>query len=176
MLTILIGTSLFCLLGSLAGIFSDEKSRAKLFWLGVGAPALFAVALPGAGGLIEKGGRAALFSSAYASELAIPVTCSDADNLTLSKGLKSFFGLEDLRYRVVVGSFKKIDDAKIFAGKVNAEDPTIKAVVGEKAPCSDFYSVIVNNGEFVSPEYAKQIQSKVLKFDSVNGAFLSPKS
>ena len=89
-------------------------------------------------------------------------------------GLKSFFGLDDPQYRVVIGSFKKPDDAKTLASKVNAADPTLKAVVAEPAPCNEFYAVAVSGGEFLPPETARKIQAKALKLDGISGAFLSP--
>jgi hypothetical protein len=100
--------------------------------------------------------------------------CVSRSNLTIGKGLKIFFGLDDPQYRVVVGSFKKVDDANALAAKVNAEDPAIKASVFGKAPCNDYYAVTVGGGAFLPIEQAKKLQSKALDIDGVPGAYLSP--
>jgi hypothetical protein len=74
----------------------------------------------------------------------------------------------------VIGSFKKPDDAKTLASKVNAADPTLKAVVAEPAPCNEFYAVAVSGGGFLPPETARKVQAKALKLEGISGAFLSP--
>ena len=58
-------------------------------------------------------------------------------------GLKDFFGLTDAGYRVVIGSVKKRMDAAAIINKVMSQDPSLKVSVGERAPCNDFYPVIV---------------------------------
>jgi hypothetical protein len=172
-LTFIIGTAFFMLLGSLAGVFSSEESRAKLFWLGVGAPALFAVALPAAGSLIDKTKLSGLVAPAYAAESSV-APCPDYRQLTLSKSLKSFFGLDNPQYRVVVGSFKSDVDASLLAKQINDGTPSLKASVVGKAPCNDHYAVTVGDGAYFSLEKAKSLQSHALEVEGVTGAYLSP--
>jgi hypothetical protein len=167
LMAIFIGLLILMALASLVAVFSNEQNRQKLFAMGVAVPALATTAFPGVQHFAQ------VFTPAYAAE-STQSSCDQSGQITLGKGLKSFFGIDDPRYRVVVGSFKKIDDAKALAAKVNADDPSAKATVGEKAPCNDFYPVAVGNGDYFSVDQAKRLQSKVLQYDSVNGAYLSP--
>jgi hypothetical protein len=139
-----------------------------LFLAGASATAILTMAFPAVKPLIK---RVDLFPI---SEARADDACSYRARFTVGKGLKSFFGLDDPQYRVVIGSFKKPDDAKTLASKVNAADPTLKAVVAEPAPCNEFYAVAVSGGEFLPPETARKIQAKALKLDGISGAFLSP--
>ena len=164
-MAILIGLLILMCLASLVAGFSHEQNRQKLFAMGVAVPALATTAFPGVHRYAE------LFSPAYAAETY--VSC-DGPPLTLAQGLKNFFGIDDPRYRVVVGSFKKADDAKALAAKVNEDAPSILATVVDKAPCNDFYAVTVGGGSYLSVDQAKRLQSKALGINSVSGAYLSP--
>jgi len=144
------------------------KDPFTLFLAGASATAILTMAFPAVKPLIK---RVDLFPI---SEARADDACSYRASFTVGKGLKSFFGLDDPQYRVVIGSFKKPDDAKTLASKVNAADPTLKAVVAEPAPCNEFYAVAVSGGEFLPPETARKIQAKALKLDGISGAFLSP--
>jgi hypothetical protein len=80
--------------------------------------------------------------------------------------------LDFSNYRVVVGSFKNPTDAQALANKINDRDRSLGAIVGEKAPCNDFYPVIVGP-QSTTLDMAKKVQEKVLMLDFVPGAFIS---
>jgi len=163
--TVALGT-----LGAIVARFFRTDDRWKLFLAGAAATGILTMALPALKPLVKRV-DISLISSAYASDNS---PCTDRARFTVGKGLKSFFGLDDPQYRVVIGSFQKIEDAKVFAQKINGTDGTLKAVVGEKAPCNDFYAVTVNDGKFLSLDQAKRLQNRVLSTDGVTGAYLSP--
>jgi hypothetical protein len=170
MLTGIIGIIVLMALGSIVAFFEDEDSRRKLFLMGVAAPALFTAAMPSVFTFIEsKVGELGLITMAQAAE---PPACDQGNNLTVLQGLKLFFGVNQPRYRVVVGSFKNPNDAAELVAKVTAEDPSLHAFVGQPAPCNPYYAVVVSQP--LPPDEAKRVQDKVLQLNSVTGAFLSP--
>jgi hypothetical protein len=167
--TALFGIVVLMILDSLVAFFEEEENLRKLFWMGVAAPALFTAAMPSVFGVIERHTELAFISSAYAAENP---SCDPQGNLTWIEGVKLFFGASEPRYRVVVGSFKdQIEAAKLVA-KVNAEDPTVHAFVGQPAPCSPFYAVVAS--PYLPADEAKRAQERLLQLNSVSGAFLSP--
>jgi hypothetical protein len=89
-----------------------------------------------------------------------------------SEGVKLFFGADEPRYRVVVGSFKNPEDATKLVEKINAADPTIHAFVAKPVLCNPFYAAVAS--QYLPPTEAKRVQERVLKLDGVEGAFLSP--
>ncbi len=165
------------IIGALVARFSHERSRRNLFWIGVGAPAILAALAPVAITAITSGSKSILghhgellLSQAYASD---GDRCDQRSGFSLLQGAKTFFGVSDeRRYYVVVGSFKNPNDAAKLVAKVNAEDPTIHAFVGNPAPCNPNYAVIAS--PLLPADEAKRVQDRVLKLDSVDGAFLSP--
>lgn len=171
-LTTIFGVAVLMALGSVVAFFEDEQLRRKLFFMGVAAPALFAAAAPSVFTLIErKVAELAPISVAYAAEKN-PV-CNEQKYFTILDGLKLFFGAADEpRYRVIVGSFKTEDSAAAKAKQINDENPSFNAFAGKKAPCNDFYAVVVSR--YVRFEEAKRIKAKVLKLNSVDDAYLSP--
>ena len=167
------------IIGALVARFSHETSRRNLFWLGVGAPAILAALAPIAITVITSGGKSILghhgellsVSTAYAG--SDDTQCDQKSSFSLLQGAKTFFGVGDeRRYHVVVGSFKNPNDAAKLVAKVNAEDPTLHAFVGNPAPCNPYYGVIVS--PFLPAAEAKRLQDRVLQLDSVDGAYLSP--
>jgi hypothetical protein len=165
-----IATIFLGLLGATVSRFMQMRTKDPftLFLAGASATAILTMAFPAIKPLIK---RVDLFPI---SEARADDPCSYRSNFTVGKGLKSFFGLDDPQYRVVVGSFKKPDDAMTLASRVNAADPTLKAVVSDPAPCNDFYAVAVGSGEFFPTETARKVQAKALKVDAISGAYLSP--
>jgi hypothetical protein len=165
-----IATMFLGMLGAIVSRFMQMRTKDPftLFLAGASATAILTMAFPAIKPLIKV---VDLFpiSEARADDL-----CSYRATYSVGKGLKSFFGLDDPQYRVVIGSFKKPDDAKLLASKVNAADPTLKAVVAEPAPCNDFYAVAVSGGAFLPPDAARKVQAQALKLDGIDGAYLSP--
>lgn len=157
-------------LGSVVSFFEDEDSRRKLFFMGVAAPALFTAAMPSVFTLVErKVSELAPISTAQAAENP---SCDQRGTLSWIDGVKLFFGADQPRYRVIVGSFKNPSDAAALVAKVNAEDPSLHAFVGQPAPCNPFYAVVVS--PYLPAAEAKRVQDRVLQLDSVTGAYLSP--
>jgi hypothetical protein len=173
----LFATSLLMLAGALVGFFVQSRTRSRwtIFLSGATATAIVTMALPGIKPLINKIAEVTV-SSAYASDDL--TVCSDtsarASSVSFGQGLKAFFGLDEPRYRVVVGSFKNQGEGTSLANRIKSADPTLKAYVGERAPCNEYYPVIVS--DYVSAPEAKRIQEKVLKLGFVAGAFLSPQA
>jgi hypothetical protein len=168
----LIATAALSFCGGVIAYFMQAKTQNRWAWFlaGAAATSIGTTALPGLNKLIKRVDIAPI-SVAYAADNA---ACINA-NFSIGKGLKQFFGLEETSYRVVVGSFKRISDAQALADKLNKEDPSLKAFVGERAPCNDFYPVIV--GPSVSTiEQAQKTQDKVLTLESVPGAYISKRT
>jgi hypothetical protein len=167
--TAFFGIFVLMVLGSLVSFFEEEENRRKLFWMGVAAPALFTAAMPSVFGMIDRNASVAFISPAYAQN---EPSCDPRANLSFLDGVKLFFGANEPRYRVIVGSFKDPSDAAQLAAKVNAEDPTVHAFVGNPAPCNPYYAVVAS--PFLPAGAAKRAQDRVLQLNSVSGAFLSP--
>ncbi len=157
-------------LGAIVGRFCSVTSRWTIFLAGASATAILTMAAPALKPLVKMG-EVSFISTANA---ATSDNCNDRAGFTVAKGLKNFFGLNDPQYRVIIGSFKRAEDANAFARKVNDGSPELKAVVVGKAPCNDHYAVSAGNGEYLAPSDAKKLQAKVLEVDGIAGAFLSP--
>ena len=171
-LTTIFGVAVLMALGSLVAFFEDEKLRRKLFLMGVAAPALFAAAAPSVFTLIDRHvASLSPISIAYASDKS--PECSPRTEFSIFDGLKLFFGAaSEPRYRVIVGSYKNEQDAKKLADKITAEDPSFHAFVGRKAPCNDFYAVVVS--QYLELTEAKRVLARVSKLKTVDDAYLSP--
>jgi hypothetical protein len=170
MLTVIVGILVLMALGSIVALFRDEDSRHKLFLMGVAVPALFTAALPSVLPFVER--KAEDHAAIAIAKAAEPTSCDHQDDLTFVQGLILFFGADEPRYRVIVGSFKNPDDAGALVAKLDAEAPSIHAFVGQPAPCIPFYAVIVS--QYLSANEAKRVQDKVMQLNSVTGAYLSP--
>jgi len=167
--TFLIGGSIMALAGAVIAYFMQAKTQNRwaLFLAGAAFTSMGTTALPGINKLIKRV-EIAPISVAYAAEQN---QCDDIPS-SLVISLKQFFGLDENGYRVVVGSFKNSKDAQNFADKLNTEDSSLKAFVGDRAPCNEFYPVIVGPSA-TTLDQARNIQAKVLKLQSVPGAFIS---
>ena len=168
----LVATTLLMVAGALVGYFmqSRTQSRWTIFLAGTTATAIVTMALPGLRPLLNKLADVSI-SSAYAAEDHLGCS-AELNKVSFGEGLKAFFGLDEPRYRVVVGSFKKPDDGSALVNKIKAADPTLQAFVGQKMPCNEYYPVIVS--DYVKASEAKKIQEQVLKLDFIPGAYLSP--
>ena len=160
-----VSTPLLMALGALVALFSTDKNRARLFVMGIAAPALVTTI---------SGGKAAQVvadllpvSSAYAQS---PVP-ENPESVSIAQGLRLWFNLTEPKYRVVVGSFKNKTEAALRAEVINKSAPDLGAFVGQKMPNNDFYPVIV--GGFVPVSEALRIKERVLKSNLAQDAFLS---
>jgi hypothetical protein len=164
----LFATFLLMCLGGLVGYFLQSKTQSRwmLFLSGATATAIGTMALPVLKPLLRKVDIAPI-SVAYAAE-----DSSCERDKTFVTGLKDFFGLNDPRFHVVVGSFKRREDAAALVAKINAEDPSFGAFVGIPAPCNPHSAVVVSQPLTLSE--AKKVQERARKLNSVDDAFLSP--
>jgi len=151
---------------------SWTRNRWMLFVSGIAATSIGTQALPGLQRLLLRADIAPI-STAFAQSQS-QAGCNDWSSFSLTRGLSQFFRLDNANYRVVVGSFKTLNDAQAQANKINAAEPSLRAFVGEKAPCNDFYPVIVGPPS-TTLEEAKKIQDKVLSLDTISipGAYIS---
>jgi hypothetical protein len=169
MLTVIMGILVLMALGSIVALFGDEDSRHKLFLMGVAVPALFTAAMPSVLTFVER--KVEDHAAIAMAKAAEPTLCDHQNDLTFVQGLMLFFGANEPRYRVIVGSFKNPDDAGALVAKLDAEAPSIHAFVGQPEPCNPFYAVIVS--QYLPANEAKRIQDKVTQLNSVTGAYLS---
>jgi SPOR domain len=160
----------FC--GGLVAYFLQEKTQNRWHWFFV------AMAITSAGGTALPGvikflkiADIAPISTAYAGEPKYSA-CDNIQNFTVLDGLSKFFGITASGYRVVVGSFKDPAEAQAYANKVNAEDPSIGAFVGDRAPCNEYYPVVVGHSTS-SLSAAKTIQIKAQKLELGTQAYIS---
>jgi MFS family permease len=169
-----IGAILMAVAGSVVAFFLQAKTQNRwaLFLAGAAATSIATTALPGLAKLAKRV-EISPISTAYAQ--AADGGCKVDFGYSVGDGLKQFFGLDDSGYHVVVGSFKRYSDAQALVSKINSEDSSLKAAVGDKAPCNDYYAVIVGPTASTLDE-AKKIQSKVLKLDSVPAAYISKRT
>jgi SPOR domain len=172
----LIGLAGFALCGGLTAYFLQAKTQSRWVWFLTAALITSGGgnALPGAGKLFKRFAEITPISTAYAADRLTMAedakSCDDIRNITVFDGLKKFLGLDESGYRVVVGSFKRPDDARGLVNKINSESPTLSVFVGDRAPCNDFYPVIV--GPYTTTLYeAKKIQTQIIK--SVPDAYIS---
>jgi SPOR domain len=168
----LVGALIMAGVAAVVGFFLEAKTKNRwtLFLAGAAFTSIGTTALPGISKFIKMADMAPI-SIAYAAEKPI---CDDV-NFSFATGLKKFFGLEETSYRVVVGSFKRTNDAQALADKLNKEDPSLKAFVGERAPCNEFYPVIVGPASGTL-EQAQKTQNKVLTLEFVPGAYISKRT
>lgn len=166
----LIGLGGYAFFGGLFAYFLQALTQSRLSWFLAGALATSTPVntLPVAIKFLKRVDLSPI-SSAYAQESK---PCDDITRFTILDGLKQFFGLDEPGYRVVVGSFKRTSDAQAFANKINSEDSSLNAFVGNRAPCNDFYPVIV--GPYSSSLYdAKKTLNKALALESKPSAYIS---
>jgi hypothetical protein len=175
-------TPLLMFLGGFMAWISDETKRMKVVALAIAAPAMVTT---WAGG--QKGDLQASLpmpvSSAYAqavdpAKAGIPVekpsTVTQQSTLErIQSGVGVFFGYgkEPKKYWVIVGSYKDRSQAEQFAGKINAEDPSLNAWIGAKVPPNDYWPVIVGTYSYLSE--AKSLQQRALATQSITDAYLS---
>ncbi len=173
------GAVILLILGAVAAWISAENDIRKMFFIGLSAPSLFAVAVPPAspspnvstgvgktGWIIEE-----VISSAYAQQ---DISSRCIGDSAFAKGFKIFFGLREqiAGYGVVVGSYRDPKQAAAKAALINAEDATMKARVGLRHCDNDYYPVVV--GDTGSLEDAKKLAEKAKKLNSVDDAYVSP--
>jgi hypothetical protein len=166
----LIGTTMMAIAGAVVAFFLQSKTQSRwaLFLAGAAATSIGTTALPGLAKLVKRVDLAPI-TVAHAEEQP---TCDWQTKISLGRGLKEFFGLDFANYRVVVGSFKNHSDAVALAKKINDKDRSFGAFVDEKAPCNEFYPVIVGPRS-TTLEDAKRIQEKAFGLDFIPGAFVS---
>jgi hypothetical protein len=164
----LFGTGILMGAGAIVAYFlqSRTQNRWAMFAVGIIATSIGTTALPGIKYVLKKLTLAPISVSYAASQ----PNCEQA-NFTFLSGLRDFFGLAD-GYHVVAGSFRRYQDALALANRINAEDPSLSAFVGERMPCNDYYPVIVGSS-YAALFEAKKTLNKALKLDSVPGAFIS---
>ncbi len=165
----LIGTGLMAITGAVVAHFLQARTenRWALFLAGAAATSIGTTALPGFAKLVKRVDIAPI-TMAYASDGS---KCDEAQ-FSLGTGVLQFFGLTKSGYRVVVGSFKDTNEAQALAEKINKQDSTLHAFVGERAPCNEFYPVIVGPATSTLAE-AQKTETKVLKLESIPGAYIS---
>jgi SPOR domain len=156
----------------------NETSKIKLFAIGLAAPAVITtlaggpkqspppppvISTPGPAGWNFDIG---IVTTAHAQTASSPC----ASGPSLIQGLKIFFG-EPRRYYVIVGGYKSKAEADAKAKEVNEEDPTVKAFVGKRKPCNDYYPVVV--GDYLPQDEASKLLQKAKKLDSADNVYLS---
>lgn len=163
-----VATAILMFAGAVVGFFMEAKTpnRWSLFLAGAAATAIGTMALPAVKPLLKRVDLSPISISYAANE-----DCR-AKPISFGAGLRAFFNLDEPRYRVIVGSFKRPEEAAQFAAKLNAENKGLRAFVGERAPCNEYYPVVV--GDDLNQRDAKRLQDQVLEMTSVTGAYLSP--
>lgn len=178
-------TPILVFLGGLVAWVSDEAKRMKLLALAVAAPALITT---WSGGVKVDEIRTSsnfFINSAYADEkidkdktgykvLDESILTKEKTTTTrIKEGVGLFFGYGKVqqRYWVIVGSYKKKQDARDFVDKINEEDGSLQAFVGIKVPPNEYYPVIV--GEYSSLAEAQKLRDQALKTEAITDAFLS---
>jgi hypothetical protein len=165
----LFGTPFLMALGAMV-VFFEEKNRAKLFVMGIAAPALFTTL--SSGKAVQTLADYWSISSAYAQAESIHITKNES--VSVIEGIKLFLNITqpEPKYRVIVGSFKSQTEAALKAQAINVEAPRFKAFVGERMPNNEFYPVVVS--DYLPLSQALKVQSNALKLKAVEGAYLSP--
>jgi hypothetical protein len=168
-------------LGGLVCWAVDETNRLKLLALGVAAPAMITTFAGGPKSDINQAGN----EKAGWYEMINPVTSAFAQSSqpnsqqcpqsSLAEGAKLFFGVGQNvasdKYWVVVGSHKNQAQAESQAAEINKQDPSMKAFVGKRAPCNEYYPVIV--GDYLPRVDAEAIRKKAMKLNAVEDSYLS---
>lgn len=172
-------TPILMFLGAFIAWASEENKRLKLVAIAIAAPAM--ITTWSGGSKVEEIASINLLSfNVYAqsseNEIASD-TLVEKSKTTFEKikdGVGVFFGYgkEPKRYWVIVGSFKNQDSAQQYADRINAENKTLSAWVGEKVPPNQYHPVIVGGYNLLSE--AKVLKEKALMAESINDAYLSP--
>lgn len=174
-----IGACVLLFLGAITAWISNDNDIRRLFFLGLSAPSFLAIIIPAQSPEV----RPALRSKGVGIEYFMPISTAYAQDRSeaacigdnaFAKGLKVFFGVQERydKYRVIVGSFKNQSDAAAKAKAINAEDPSFKAVVGQRLCDNNYYPVVV--GDYLPLQEAKQLMLRAEKLNSVPEAYLSP--
>jgi|GEM_PF-3014191 len=98
----------------------------------------------------------------------------NGNNISLDgirRGVGLFFGIEEKKYWVIVGSHSKISAAASQVEKINEEDPSLQAWIGEKVPPNEFYPVIV--GPYSKLDDARILEQRAIRTNAVTEAYLS---
>ena len=181
-------TPILMIMGGFVAWVSDEPNRIKLVALAISAPALITT---WAGG--EKRAAVAVtdifVASAYAQQAGAPAVRPDSsmparfdptqtrDIGTLDRvrqGVGTFFGYgkEPPLYRVVVGSFASVDNARRYADEINRQNPGAPlASVAPPRPGNPNYAVVLGDSALHSK--ALEIQQLAVS-RGLSDAWLSP--
>jgi hypothetical protein len=167
----LLGLAGYAFCGGVIAYFLQARTHSRWAWFLVAAMMTSAggTALPGLNKLARLADVAPI-TTAYADE--VKAGCDNINNFTVWDGFIKFLGLSPSGYRVVVGSFKNPSEALAFANRVNAENPSFEAFVGDRAPCNDYYPVVVGKPTD-SLSKVKQLQSSVQKLEMGANAYIS---
>jgi hypothetical protein len=153
----------FTLAGGVVAYFMQAWTQSRWLWfllsLAIASGGLSA--LTDIGSLLKRADIEPI-SSAYAQ--TENQHCDDLGNFTVGNAFTQYLGISAIHYRVVVGSFRKWDDAVALATKINNEDTVFHATVADRAPCNDYYPVIVGTLSSSLGD-AKSLLSKVQKTD-----------
>ncbi|MDO8879039.1 MAG: SPOR domain-containing protein [Pseudolabrys sp.] len=168
-----IGSLGYAFFGGLFAYFLQVRTQSRFALFLAGAMAT-TTGVNGLAPIIKFVKRAdvSFISTAYAQDIKSVSACDNILNFTVLDGLSKFLGLSASGYRVVVGSFKEQREALAFANKINAEKPTNGAFVGERAPCNEFYPVVIGDTTPTLSE-AKELQAKLQKQEFGKNAYIS---
>jgi hypothetical protein len=86
------------------------------------------------------------------------------DLSALVDGFRFLFG--ERKYWVVVNASKDKTKAEDLAKKVNEEEPRLKAFVGKRKPCNEWYPVLA--GDYVSEKEARRVLRQVKTLETVD--------
>jgi hypothetical protein len=166
-------TPILIFLGAFIAFISEEQKRMKLVAIAIAAPALITT---WAGG--TKFDSKIVLNFPIRSVYAQPLDSQPSNSQTttwqqIKDGVGTFFGYRTgpKRYWVIVGSFKDRNDAQAFANKINSEDRTLGAWIGQKVPPNEYYPVIV--GGYNLLDEARALKDKALTTEAVTEAYLS---
>ncbi|MCV6546337.1 MAG: hypothetical protein OIF56_03465 [Cohaesibacter sp.] len=160
-------------LGAALAWASRETKPMTLLSIGCAAPALIAPWTTGNLAGQPSGGQAwngpAIVSSAYAQESADQIT-QDTGKVSAFQYLFGLKDESDLRYWVIVGSYKDLQKAYDYRDVLNEADPTIKAFVGKQKPGNPYYPIIVGGEQaFLPIDEAKALKEKAQTIPIVPG-------
>jgi hypothetical protein len=165
--------------GVLCWLGSDETSKIKLFAMGIAAPAIITtlaggpkepsripappISAPGPAGWLEQ-----QFVTVALAQTNAKDNCASMPSLL--QGFRIFFG-EPNRYYVIVAGYKSKAAAEAKAKEVNQEDATMKAFVGKRKPCNEYYPVVV--GDYLTEADANKLLVRAKKLDAAEDPYLS---
>ncbi len=147
------------LLGTISGVFSNERDRVKLLLFCASVPALLSTAtgqlrepttMPGVADS-QAGASPSLsfiITSAYAQTGDNLNVCDEGSFLQqFSQSAKSYLGGSGSQdYAVIVSSTKNLDEAKGTTNSLAASPSHWNATVGCRRPGNDYYPVMIGNG------------------------------